>query len=335
MRRAFVDQSGWARALAPVGIALITCYGVSSFALPVPKEQANLLGQAVELLLMFVAVALCVSQCFHSQRKRALWGFAFKGGQTCWRFSADGVQCEVSAPDGSRRHSAFSHWSCFSRLTMDTTGLCLHWRDSGGASVLPAQGFMLPGQNAARVMADVAELARASGVSVQTLPRHDLKELAGGLLATALLVGLMVTMAETVVASPYLHPAEVRAYFNSGAEIFVGWTLVLTPVVLALHLGLAYLQQRRRPMLELPNKLPQLLLALIWAGALQLGLESLRAGIFSGAFALASFLMARVVCLNALGALVIGQVLYYFVVSPWAARRFALGNDGLPRQESV
>ncbi|MCO5355756.1 hypothetical protein [Acidovorax kalamii] len=334
-RRAFVDQPGWARALAPIGIAFITWYCVSALALPVPKEQANLLSQAVELLLMFVAVALCTSQCFHAQRKRALWSFSFKGDQICWRFSAGGVQCEVLAPDGSRRHSAFSHWSLFSRLTMDTTGLCLHWRDSGGASVLPAQGFALLGQHAARVMADVAELARAAGVSVQTQPRHDLKGLAGGLLATALLVGLMATMADTVVASPYLRPAEVRAYFNSGAEIFVGWALVLAPVVLALHLGLAYLQQRRRPMLELPGKLPQLLLALIWAGALLLGLECLRAGIFSGAFALASFLMARIVCLNALGALVIGQVLYYFVVTPWAVRRFALGNDGLPRQESV
>lgn len=332
MRRAFVDQSGWASALAPVGIALITWYGISS-ALPAPKEQANLLSQAVEWLLLFVAVALCVSQCFHSQRKRAPWGFAFIGDQVCWRFSAEGVQCEVLASGGSCRHSAFSHWSCFSRLTMDTTGLCLHWRDSGGALVLPAQGFSLAGQNAARVMANVAELAHAAGLSVKTLPRYDLKALAGGLLATAFLVGLMATMADTLVASPYMRPAEVRAYFNSGAEIFAVWAFVLAPVVLLLHLGLAYLQQRRRPMLELPGKLPQLLLALIWAGALLLGLECLRAGIFSGAFALVSFVMARIVCLNALGAFVIGQVLFYFVVSPWAVRRFALENDELPREE--
>ncbi len=329
VRMALFDRPVWARFMGPLWIGLAialvfspwgllgSLYGRESFLAHVPA-----LGLAVVLL------ALGVAQTYHAMLKATARQYGFVGDATRWEFAASGLVYRATAPDGTQRHEARSHWSWFKAVSVDVMGLRLYRAGSVESYFIPATGFAQPGQDAGSALQAVVALARGAGLPARTVPTWDGAGLFGAWLAATLLIAITMVHAAIAAALPYLQWRRVPALFASGVATFWWAALLCAAAVLGLHLLLAAWQHHRAPARDLPAHAPHLVLALAWGALLLAALQTLRSLIFDDALADSNFAAPQVVVLAAVFVLLTGLALHRAFVVPWVARRVALHNDG-------
>ena len=337
VRLAHLDRPAGLRFMAPLLMTVLVALMFSPWGiLSVLSGWGSFLTHLPAMLMFLVLIALASSQAYPSMLQANLRRYAFAGDRARWEASAEGLHYRVEGPDGSERHEARSRWSWWNVLSVDPTGLRLHRPGSVEAYAIPWDTWQAATPEArAGEQAAVVELARAAGVRVRCMTRWDRAGLAGALAGLAVLLTQWMALCSIFAALPFLRRWDIGALQASAIDTFWWAGLLLAPLVLALHLGLAVWQQRRtgagRPV---PALWPHLVLALGWAALLLAALESLRALVFDDALAASRYAAPLPVVIGAVLALLVALVLHRAGVAYWAVRRAALHNAGSTRLES-
>lgn len=337
VRLAYLDRPAALRFAVPLCMALLVALLLSPWGiLSVLSGWGRFLSFAPALPVFLLLLAVFAAQTYPSMLQATQRRYAFAGDQARWEAGPDGLRYRVAAPDGSVRHEARSQWSWWSVLSVDPTGLRLHRPGSVEPYAIPVATWQADTPDArCKLQSAVVELARAAGVSIRTMARSDRAGLLGSLAGLAVLLTAWMTLCAMLAALPWLRRWDIPALYVSAVDTFWWAGALLAPVVLAAHLGLARWASRRQraPDAE-PGLAPHLLLALVWAGLLVAGLESLRSLVFDHALAASRFVAPLPLVAGAVLALLIAMVLHRGCVAHWAVRRAALHNGGSLRLES-
>lgn len=329
---AFIDRPAWLRLVAPLWMAVAIALIFSPFGLlGVVLGRSLPAANVPTLLLCALLLVLAGANTYHAMLKVNARRYAFVGDTARWEFTAQEACYRVTAPEGTLRHEARSRWSWFSAVTADPTGLRLHRKGSVEGYFIPASAWQ---GDAAQVQQAVAAHAQSAGLPLRRPPTGDWAGLAGTGLALVLLLVTTMTVTAVVAAWPQVRHGYWLTLFASAVDTFWWAGALLAPLVLALHLGLAWVLGRSTPARGLPAHAPHLVLALLWGALLLAGMEALRPLIFDDALLQSRFAIPQVAVCAAVFVLLSAFVVHRCGTTPWAVRRMALHNARTIRLES-
>ncbi len=333
---AFIDRPAWLRFAAPLWMAVAIALIFSPFGLLGAILGRSLpAGNVPTLLLCALLLVLAGANTYHAMLKANARRYAFAGDTARWEFTAQEVRYRVTTPDGPFRHEALSQWSWFSAVTVDPTGLRLHRKGSVEGYFIPATAWTaVPGCDPSQAQQAVVAYAQSAGLPVRRPSLGDRAGLAGTVLSLVVLLVTTMTVTAVVAAWPHVRHGYWLTLFASGVDTFWWAGALLAPLVLSLHLALAWCLQQRRPGHGLPAHAPHLVLALLWGALVLVGMEALRTLIFDDALLQSRFTVPQVVACAGVFVLLSAFVVHRCATAPWAVRRAALHNAGSTRLES-
>ncbi len=333
---AFIDRPAWLRFAAPLWMAVAIALIFSPFGLLGAILGRGLpAGNVPTLLLCALLLVIAAANTHHAMLRANARRYAFAGDTARWEFTAEEARYRVTTPDGQLRHEARSRWSWFSAVTADSTGLRLHRKGSAEGYFIAAAAWGAGAQgDASQVQQAVVAHAQSAGLPVRRPPLGDWAGMAGALLALAMLLVVTLSVTAVVAAWPQVRHGYWLTLCASAVDTFWWAGALLAPVVLALHLALAWCLHHRQPGRELPAQAPHLVLALLWGALLLAGLEALRTLIFDDALAQSRFAVPSVAACAGVFVLLSAFVLHRCAITPWVVRRAALHNGRSTRLES-